>query len=250
MKLLTFNVRFGAGSGAREKPGYDVPSSKAKIAAVAGAIGSVGPDVAALQEVKGACQAERIAAILGMKFVYTRHPVSYALDFFEWGLAFLFNSKLLQVDNPTLDDRADIRRRRKLLRIVLDEKDGPVTFFNVHFDRGPIRRQAERLVALASGRPPADVLMGDFNCLPGDPGLEPVRSRWTDACRVASTGSSREAEEKGTLVGTTSRLDYIFVDPLAWSVDDAGLVAEKHRGVSDHIAYFARIRKAQAEGIP
>jgi hypothetical protein len=84
---MAFNIRFGAGSEEPGKPGYDVPSSSAKIRAVAEAISSVAPDVVALQEVRDASQAGHIARLLGMKTVYSRHPAAYSLDFFEWGLA-------------------------------------------------------------------------------------------------------------------------------------------------------------------
>jgi len=60
-----------------------------------------------------------------------------------------------------------------------------------------------------------------------------------------STESSREAEETGTLAGQRMRIDHIFFDSRCCTVENAGLAPEEHRGASDHIAYFADIRKDQ-----
>lgn len=94
MRLLTLNIRFGAGSDFPEKPGYDLPINTGKLTAIAAAIGALQPDVAALQEVYNARQAKCLADMLHMNLVYARHPSSYSLDFFEWGLAFLHHRDL------------------------------------------------------------------------------------------------------------------------------------------------------------
>ncbi len=242
MRLLTLNIRFGAGCESPDKPGYDVHSSKRKIYALADAIASVDPDVVALQEVKGALQAERIAGRLGMKTVYTRHPISYALDFFEWGLAVCHRSKLLQVLNPTLEGTVSSRSRRKMLLVTLDQEEGPVTFVDIHFDPRGIADQAKSLIGQFTGEPAPRVLMGDFNCPAEDDGLAGVREHWVDSCRAATTDASREADRLGTLLARRARIDHIFIDPRFHRVVDAGLVPEDHRRVSDHIGYFADVR--------
>jgi endonuclease/exonuclease/phosphatase family metal-dependent hydrolase len=242
MRLLTLNIRFGAGSEMPDKAGYDVPSSKRKIIAVADAIASSDPDVVALQEVKGALQAEQIAGRLDMKSVYSRHPIRYALDFFEWGLAFCYRSKLLQVENPTLAGTVEARSGRKMLMITLEQEEGPVTFVNAHFDPRGIAGQAECLVGLFPGEAAPRVLMGDFNCLSDDDGLGAVHRHWVDSCRAAATVASREADRLGTLLGRQARIDHIFIDPRFHRVLDAGLVSGDHRRVSDHIGYFADVR--------
>ncbi|MGD8368637.1 MAG: endonuclease/exonuclease/phosphatase family protein [Desulfobacterales bacterium] len=242
MRLLTLNIRFGAGSESPGKPGYDVPSSKRKLRAVADAVASVDPDVVALQEVYGALQAERIAGHIGMKSIYTRHPISYALDFFEWGLAFCHRSKTLQVSNPTLEGTLSARSRRKMLMATLEMDEGPVTFVNVHFDPRGIVGQAESLVGLFPDEAAPRVLMGDFNCRADDVGLGAVRRQWVDSCRAVKTEASREADQVGTLPGRRERIDHIFIDPRFHRVVEAGLVSADYRRVSDHVAYFADLR--------
>lgn len=59
MRLLTLNIRFGAGIEFPDKHGYDVPVSDKKITALSSAIGSVQPDIVALQEVKSERQVQR-----------------------------------------------------------------------------------------------------------------------------------------------------------------------------------------------
>jgi endonuclease/exonuclease/phosphatase family metal-dependent hydrolase len=248
MRLLTLNIRFGAGSETPEKPGYDVPSSKAKILAVAEAIDAASPDIVALQEVNGARQAERIAGHLGMKSVYTRHPIRYALDFFEWGLAFCFRSRLRKVRNPTLKGPADARSGRTVLAVTLEEEEGPVTCVNVHFHPRGTAEQAAHLVGLFPESASPGIIMGDFNCSPDDDGLGALRDRWKDSCRAAATRAGREAEDIGTLVHGSARIDQILVDPRSYETIDAGLVPPEHRRVSDHIGYFADVLPVSAGG--
>lgn len=243
---MTFNIRFGAGSEKPEKPGYDVASSDAKRRAVVEAIRSVSPDVAALQEVRGAGQAEKIAALADMDYVYTRHPLSYSLDFFEWGVAFLYRLQIRNVHNPDPAEPPAGRNRRKLLSVTLAAEQEDLTLINVHFDHQEVLRQAEHLAAALAGLDRLPVLMGDFNCPVGGPELAPLCDRWVDTCRAASTEASREAEETGTLVGKRLRIDHIFVDPEDWAVQNAGLVPREHRHASDHIAYYADLRRRSA----
>jgi endonuclease/exonuclease/phosphatase family metal-dependent hydrolase len=63
----------------------------------------------------------------------------------------------------------------------------------------------------------------------------------TDSCRAVDTPASREAEAVGTLVGTHRRIDHIFVAEERFHVREAGLLAPPHRGVSDHVGYYADV---------
>ena len=115
MRLLTLNIRFGAGGASPEKPGYDLPIDAGKLAALADAIRAMRPDVAALQEVYNATQAQRLADVLRMRVVYARHPSSYSLDFFEWGLAFLHDSETIRTHLHSID--FDMERRAGRSRV-------------------------------------------------------------------------------------------------------------------------------------
>ena len=52
MRIMTLNMRYGSGAEKLGDPGYNLPSSPAKLQAIAAAIRSVEPDVVALQEVR------------------------------------------------------------------------------------------------------------------------------------------------------------------------------------------------------
>ena len=82
-----------------------------------------------------------------------------------------------------------------------------------------------------------------FNRPADDDSLAPLRSHWTDTCRAVSSETSREAEEIGTLAGQRTRIDHIFVDTGQYTVASVGLVQKEHRQASDHIAYFADIKR-------
>jgi endonuclease/exonuclease/phosphatase family metal-dependent hydrolase len=85
------------------------------------------------------------------------------------------------------------------------------------------------------------VLVGDFNCSPENPALEPIRRQLTDTCLAAGTTNARAALARGTLLYGQSRIDYIFVDPAFFSVSDAGLIAGKHHQASDHLGYYSSL---------
>jgi len=62
-----------------------------------------------------------------------------------------------------------------------------------------------------------------------------------DTFLLADTRLSREARTTGTLLNKAGRRDYIWVDPRKFTVREAGLVAEPHRRISDHIGYWAEV---------
>jgi len=242
MRLLTLNIRFGAGGDQPEKPGYDLPITSAKLADLTAAIDSLQPDVAALQEVYNARQAERISRQLAMRFVYGRHPTGYALDFFEWGLALLHRHELIRTYQHPLTFDPDLRSGRHALIVTLSIENIPVTFINVHLAFENLEGQVTELLSVADGIENPLAMLGDFNCSPDDGRLEPLRSRLHDTCRAVTSEGAREAETVGTMLHTSGRIDYVFVDPRHFIVEDVGLPAETHRRVSDHLAYYADVR--------
>jgi len=242
MRLLTLNIRFGAGSASPEKPGYDLPIDAGKLAALADAIRAMQPDVAALQEVYNATQAQRLADVLRMRVVYARHPSSYSLDFFEWGLAFLHDSETIRTHLHSIDFDMDRRAGRNALIATLAVDGNPVTFLNVHLAPGHTNRQIAAMLSLTDTIEEPLVIMGDFNCRPDDPAMEPIRSRWTDTCQAVTHDAAREAEAVGTVLHKQERIDYVFVDPRHFIVEAVGLAPAAHRLISDHLGYFADVR--------
>lgn len=247
MRVLTLNIRFGAGSENPEKPGYDLPITTAKLAAIAAAIGGLRPDVAALQEVYNARQVERLAEMLDMRFVYVRHPSGYALDFFEWGLALLHRFETIRTTQHLVAFDPKLSSGRHALIATLRIEGQPVTFVNVHLEPGDIHRQVTNLLSATEAVAMPLAVMGDFNCQPDDDALEPVRTRWCDTCRAVASPRAREADVVGTLLHKRVRVDYVFVDPRHFIVEEAGLAKAAHRRVSDHLAYYADL---QPKGLP
>jgi endonuclease/exonuclease/phosphatase family metal-dependent hydrolase len=241
LRLLTFNIRFGSGCDKIHIPGYDLQSSLKNLYAIAAAIDSIKPDVVALQEVRGAAQAEKIAGKLGMHYAYVSHHLGYRLYFFEWGLAFLFRFKMLATDHRSvlLDD--ETRVGRVALMGTMDIGGRPVTFINLHFDHKEIAAQMNKVVQWTGDQRFPMVIMGDLNCEPDDPKLIPLKKQMHDTCRMASSARSREAEVRGTLPANQRRVDYIWVAKDYFRISDAGLIPSPFQRISDHIGYFADV---------
>lgn len=241
MRILTLNIRFGAGSERLDKPGYDVRVPDWKIKALTSAIQSVDPDIVALQEVKTEKQAQRIASNLKMRYLYCRHPSSYAMDFFEWGLALISRMEITGHGNFSLYFDEFTRAGRQMLMAEFRGQRPPFTVINVHLDPRDIDRQVEKICSAAEKAGDSVILAGDFNCTPNHPALTPIKNKYIDSCRAIRTSVSAEAESHGTVLKGSGRIDYIFVDPRYWIVGEAGLLPEAHRRVSDHIGFFADI---------
>ena len=241
LRLLTFNIRFGSGGENIHMPGYKLPIFPKSIETISTAIDSVEPDVVALQEVRGAAQAEKIASKLGINYAYISHQLGYRLYFFEWGLALLFRFKMLATDRRSLifDDKTQVGRMA--LMGTMDVEGRPVTFINLHFDHRDISGQVDELAAWTETHQYPLVIMGDLNCEPEDPRLKPLRAYMNDTCRMVSTASSKEAQARGTLLANRRRVDHIWTDGDHFKVIDAGILPTSLHRISDHIGYFADV---------
>jgi endonuclease/exonuclease/phosphatase family metal-dependent hydrolase len=241
MRLLTFNIRLGAGGGVLAKPAYDVPASEERDMALTRAIQATSPDIVALQEVRNARHAEKMAAWLKLGCLYTPHPSSYSLNFFEWGLALLFRFRLRRQGNFAVFFDPDVRTGRNGLWAQFEGPGGTFAVLNVHLDARRPAIQIETLAARTAGMDGPLVLMGDFNLPPDDEALAPIKDRMMDTCRAVDTPGSHEAEAVGTIAGERCRIDQIWVSADGFQVGEAGLVPLRHRGVSDHIGYYADV---------
>jgi endonuclease/exonuclease/phosphatase family metal-dependent hydrolase len=241
MRLLTFNIRLGAGGGLLTRPAYDVPASEKRDRALARAIQAVVPDIVALQEVRNARHAEKIAAWLKLGCLYAPHPSSYSLNFFEWGLALLYRFRLRRQGNFGVFFDPDVRTGRNGLWAEFEGPDGAFTVMNVHLDVRRPAMQIETLAARTAGLEGPLALMGDFNIPPDDEALAPIKARMIDACRAVDTPGSHEAQAVGTITGGRCRLDQIWVAADGFFVRDAGLLPPRHREASDHVGFFADV---------
>jgi endonuclease/exonuclease/phosphatase family metal-dependent hydrolase len=241
LRLLTLNIRMGAGSGALDRQAYDIPASPRRDAALARAIQSAGADVVALQEVRNARHARTLADRLQTGFVYAPHPASYSLDFFEWGLALLTRFEVRRRGNFALFFDPEVRAGRIGLWAEITVGEQPVAVINVHFETRRPAAQIEALQKRVAATALPLIVMGDFNLAADDPAMDPLRRTLTDTCRAAATPASREAEAVGTRAGTRRRIDAIYLAADRFRTCEAGLLAAEHRGVSDHIGYYAEV---------
>lgn len=241
MRLMTLNIRYGSGGDHLEKPGYDLPSSAAKLAAIGAGIHAVKPDIVALQEVRNPLQAENLARLTGMHSIYMSHPLGYRLFFFEWGLAFLHRLKLLGTSSRAvlIDKASGIGRNSLLCNLTVEGK--AVTVVNVHFDHQQKELQMENVLKLLAEITSPVCLLGDFNCAPESPLFTGLKEHLADTCHLAGTELSGQAMTRGTLVEGNMRGDSIWVDPHHFSVQEAGLVSDPHQKISDHIGYYADV---------
>lgn len=241
MRIMTLNMRYGSGADKLGDPGYDLPTSPRKLQAIAAAIQSVEPDLVALQEVRNQLQAENLARLAGLNSVYVSHPLGYRLLFFEWGLAFLYRVSLAETASRSvlIDRTSGVGRTGLICRVSLGEETA--TFINVHFDHDRKETQMENVLKLLEQWPPPVCLLGDFNLAPDDVLLQPLQEFVADSCLLVDSSLSREARDAGTLLTRVSRRDYIWVDRNKFTVREAGLLAEPHRMISDHVGYWTDI---------
>jgi endonuclease/exonuclease/phosphatase family metal-dependent hydrolase len=241
LRLLTLNIRMGAGGGALDRPAYDIPASEDRDAALSRAIKAAGADVVALQEVRSARQAQALADRLKMSSLYAPHPASYALNFFEWGLAFLCRFKIRRSGNFGVFFDPQVRSGRNGLWVEIDLRGQPIVAVNVHLETRDQAAQFDVLTGRAARTKLPFVLMGDFNAEPQDPVMAPLQEILTDSCQMVEGSSVREALSLGTLVSTRRRIDCIFLDGSRFHVREAGLLPPAHRAVSDHLGYLAEV---------
>ena len=241
LQIMTYNIRVGAGRDGLLTPIKYLTSSKIKLKKIALAIKSLAPDIIGLQEVGGAAQAEFLADSLGMNFVYISHEDSRL----EWGLAVMSRFKITEYYGKFI--RYDEKKPRVALVCTIELPDSTVTIINVHFHLGDYAEQVENTIGLIRNVTEPVILMGDLNLIDPDDGLSPIKKNLIDTCEVVDSKFSQEAKEIGTHRFGSKRLDYIFVSPSYFSVLEAGLLPEEHRGASDHIGYFACVRPKSKE---
>ncbi|MBT8345831.1 MAG: endonuclease/exonuclease/phosphatase family protein [Desulfofustis sp.] len=241
MRIMTLNMRYGSGAEKLGDPGYDLPTSPGKLQAIAAAIQSVEPDIVALQEVRNQLQAENLARLAGLNSVYVSHPLGYRLLFFEWGLAFLYRVDLAETASRSvlIDRTSGVGRTGLICRVSFGVE--MATFINVHLDHDHKETQIENILRLLKQWPTPLCLLGDFNLAPDDSLLNPLQEFVADSCLLADSSLSREAVAAGTLLNKVSRRDYIWVDRNKFNVQEAGLLAEPYRMISDHVGYWADI---------
>lgn len=201
---------------------------------MARAIVDCGADVVGLNEMRGVgphpdytAQTERLSALTGIKYFY----FAPALDIPNRGLygnAILSKYPITRVENIQIPD-PDSKKYSKHYetRCVLKaELEGGITVLVTHFGLNPDEQENAVRTVLAHTVQKKCVLMGDFNVVPSDPVLAPIREKMTD------TASAFEGERFSVPSDApTKKIDYIFVskDVTVMAADIPAIVASDHR---------------------
>ncbi len=232
LRFMTYNIRVGGGTENPFTTVRNLPSSRENLERIAVAIKSVDPDVVALQEVRGLHQVKFLAKTLNLNYAYSSH----GRRGFDWGLAALSKFKISKVSTKIIYYGRD---QRVAVMYTIDINGSPVTFINVHYHLGNYEQQVRATMRLLRDTEGPIVLMGDLNRTERAYELKPIHVKMIDTCKAVDTHGSRDVKKIGTVLRFSNyRIDYIFVDPKSFEVRDAGLIPEKYRNASDHIAYF------------
>jgi endonuclease/exonuclease/phosphatase family metal-dependent hydrolase len=228
--VSTYNIRHGRGM-----------DGVVDLARTGRAIGALGADVVALQEVDRLVtrsgrvdEPAELGAQLGMSHAFGAF-MPYQGG--EYGLAILSRFPIRRQQALRLPDGNE--PRVALLAEVELPSQRRVLVVNVHFDwvaNDSLRyRQVESLTAVLDTVSLPVVLLGDFNDQPGSRTL----TRWADRFRTVP----KPASDRFTFSSTepTQEIDHILLAPRsAWTADTARVVTDPL--TSDHRAVVARVR--------
>ena len=233
LKVVTYNIRVGAGTEYPFTTVRNLPTSKKNLEKIALAIKSVDPDIIALQEVRGSQQARFLAETLNLNYAYSPH----GRRSFDWGLALLTKFRILDMGRRVIHQGGD----QRIGAVYTVDIDGdPIRLINVHYHVGNYAPQVDATMRLLETAKSPLILMGDFNRPESAHELKPIRQTMLDTCNAVDTESANHVRKIGTFRRWPHRrIDYIFIDPKCFEVKDVGILTEKHWPASDHIAYFA-----------
>ncbi len=181
LKLMTFNIRVGAGKEWPFTPLKYLRSSQEKLDNIALVLRELVPNLVALQEVKGEEQARYLATSLNLYWAYVPHGNAE----FDWGLALLSEFPIVSYQGRRiyLDDTKP--RVALICRLAVDEQT--ITVVNVHYYPGDYDSQLRRTMDLLADISGPVVLMGDLNLITYERQLAPLRNRLVDTCPVMAT---------------------------------------------------------------
>ena len=254
LTLMTFNIRVGGGIKNFGTSPNSLSESKEAIQKIVDTIQYVSPDFVALQEVRSAGQAYRLAKNVNMNYAYIPHPGRTEW----WGLAVLSKHKILQIKNRS------VQSYRNALVSTVEINDNTVTFVNVHYHLGDYRSQVASTIRIIKNIEEPVVLLGDLNRSHDSTELKPIYAILNDTCKEVDTSVSKKVVRTGTFYGGMGkRIDYIFVAPKYFTTINVGVIPGvfaksfkvatypnkdkdydyyKFNGASDHLAYFAKVK--------
>ena len=241
--FMTFNIRAGGGMENYGMSPRLVKAPKENLSKLASAIKSVDPDIAGLQEVRGYDQAKFIADQLNMNFAYVTHGRAS-----WWGLAILSKFNILDITTNNINYGDD---NRVGLLSTFEINGKIIKVFNLHYALENYHRQAKASMILLEDENVPFVLMGDLNRQYFDPELDPIKEKLIDTCYASKTNRPNKPCGAETFGGwlmpegvpvNGKRIDYIFLYPNSFYVIDVGITSNEFFYVSDHRAYWAKVK--------
>lgn len=224
MKIMTFNTLHCT----------DFNKMEIDFQFIADTIKKCGADIAGLNEMRDKGrdadydhQAAILAELTGLKY----HYFAKAIDFDgvnPYGNAFIskypiISAEKIMIPDPDPKTGTDYYETRCLLKAKLE---GGITVLVTHFGLNRDEQENAVKTVLENLAEEKCILMGDFNVLPDDSVLEPIRERMKDTA---------DAFEKPLLSYPSPqpdrKIDYIFVsrDIEVVSADIPAIVASDHR---------------------
>ena len=225
MKFMSFNTQHC----------LNYMEQKIDFEIMANAILELGADVVGLNEMRGAgehpdytAQVERLAELTGMKYYYFA-PALEITGCGTYGNGLLSRVPILKAERILIPDPVPHRHdtdHYETRCVLVAELEGGVTVLVTHFGLNSDEQENAAKTVTEHLRDKKCVLMGDFNVIPEDPVLTPIRARLFDSAALF-------AEEKGSYPSDfpNRTIDYLFVsrDVTVLSADIPPVVASDHR---------------------
>ncbi|MEK9684759.1 MAG: endonuclease/exonuclease/phosphatase family protein [Rhodospirillaceae bacterium] len=240
--VMSYNIRLGIGLVPVQGALYDMPWGQ-NIGAIINEIRSVNPDIIGLQEVAGIDQARELGEALQMNYAYVGHETPRPGGSW-WGVAILSKYPILESNGVELS--FDPGNQKSMIVSTLTMADKRVTILNVHKDKDlydgvSIKRIMERVSEIKG----PSILVGDFNIAPDESNgrLELVKIKFSDTAELLDTKKVEEVKKIGTSIRSNRRIDYVFINPNFFNVEDVGVTVQSPEQVpaSDHRAPYARL---------
>ena len=224
MKIMTFNTQHCKSYLQRE---INIPM-------MAQAIRDCAPDIVGLNEMydqgerpEFTAQTEELARLADYPYHFFAKTIDVAGNN-PYGNGFLsrikiLNAEVIPIPDPTPHAYDGYYETRCLLKAELENG---VTVLVTHFGLNPDEQQNAVNTVLAHLKSEKCVLMGDFNVLPDNPVLAPIRARMQDTATAF-------AEPRFSYPSDTPdrKIDYVFVSPdyKICAADIPAIVASDHR---------------------
>lgn len=201
---------------------------------MADAINSIDPEIVGLNEMRDRGpdvefddQTSALSELTGMKY----HYFAKAMEFEggnPYGNALLsklpiLSSQTIPVPDPEPKTGSEYYETRCLLKVKLA---GEITVLVIHFGLNPDEQRNAVDTVLKNIEKEKCILMGDFNVIPDDDVLKPIRSCMTDVAECFDKPLLSFPSDK-----PDRKIDYIFVSPdvKIISADIPGIIASDHR---------------------